>query len=430
MRYTVLAFLCAIAIIAYVQRTGLNAVKRPICNDVGINTEDFGALGSALLVGYAMMQVPAGWLADRFGGRNVLAALAIVWSILTGLLGWCPNFEIMLWLWFAMGLALAGVFPCAAKSIGAWFDDTEKAMASGLLGSSTMLGLAAASVLTVRLVTYRGLDWQWTYVLYGVAGVIWAGAYFLLIPERHTTKEAAAPMVWSDWIRLAKSVPLWLLCGQQFFRAGAMIFFINWFPAFLQESLTFSEYDAGVNASLVGVAAMTGGIMGGFFSDWLLRRTGMRRLSRQGIAVAGMTAAGGLVLGAQFVAAPIVAVWMFGAAAFIASFGGVSGYTVAIELGGKRIGVVFSMMNMAGNFSGAIVNFVAGALTQRTGSWDAALFLIAGIFAVDAVCWALLNPKGPLFGDDSRGAGGSPAQETGIHAGEPPAPRGRDDDAR
>ena len=148
MRFAVLMFLCLIAVISYVQRTGINSVKKPICDDIGIDTEKFGMLGSAWLVGYAIMQVPGGWLADRFGGRIVLASLALLWSILTGLLGWCGNFEIMLALWFVMGLALAGIFPCAAKSIGAWFPDTEKAMASGLLGSSTMLGLAAASFLS------------------------------------------------------------------------------------------------------------------------------------------------------------------------------------------------------------------------------------------------------------------------------------------
>src|SRR5206468_3866584 len=143
---------------------------------------------------------------------------------------------------------------------------------------------------------------------------------------------------------------------------------------------SFSEYDAGVHASVVGVAAMTGGILGGFFSDWLLRRTGMRRLSRQGIAMVGMTTAGLLVVGTYGIEDRLIAVAIFALAAFIASFGGVSGYTVAIEFGGARIGVVFSMMNMAGNFGGAIVNYVAGSLTQRTESWDAALFLVAGVF--------------------------------------------------
>ena len=80
MRYFVLAFLCAIAVISYVQRTGLNAVKDAVCLDLGIGTdaERFGALGSAWLVGYALLQVPAGWFADRFGGRNVLVVDDIV----------------------------------------------------------------------------------------------------------------------------------------------------------------------------------------------------------------------------------------------------------------------------------------------------------------------------------------------------------------
>src|ERR1700686_4386103 len=177
MRYVVLMFLCLIAVISYVQRTGINAVKQPICDDLGIDTEQFGVLGSAWLVGYAFMQVPAGWLADRFGGRIVLGVLAVVWSVLTALLGWCGNFEFALVLWFVMGLALAGIFPCAAKSIGAWFPDTEKAMASGLLGSATMLGNALAGWMTVRLVFRLEFSWQGTYVLYGGAGILWGIVY-------------------------------------------------------------------------------------------------------------------------------------------------------------------------------------------------------------------------------------------------------------
>ena len=208
-----------------------------------------------------------------------------------------------------MGLALAGIFPCAAKSIGAWFPDTEKAMASGLLGSATMFGNAAANFLTAWLVFQQGLSWQFTYALYGAAGVLWAVAYLWMIPERRGSLSMAPPMTGDDWRRLAASVPLWLLCGQQFFRAGAMIFFINWFPAFLQEvsaRRSNPDYDAGVNASRVGLAAMTGGILGGFFSVWLFRVTGLRRLSRQGIAIFGMTTAGVLVVSTYFLAGIIV----------------------------------------------------------------------------------------------------------------------------
>jgi nitrate/nitrite transporter NarK len=293
-------------------------------------------------------------------------------------------------------------------------------MASGLLGSSTMLGNAAGSLFTVWLVIQAGLSWQLTYVIYGGMGVVWAFSYLGVVPERKGVMAIAPPMTGADWRTMLHSAPLWLLCGQQFFRAGAMIFFINWFPVFLKEERGFGEYDAGYYAFVVSIAALLGGICGGFASDFLLRLTDMRRLSRQGIAVFGMTAAGTLVVATYFIKDREFAVLLFAVGAFIATFGGVSGYTVAIELGGTRIGVVFSMMNMCGNFAGAIVNYIAGSLTERTGSWNPALFVIAGIFAVDAVCWALLNPKEPLFREI---VGNSISQETGIHAGELPALR-------
>jgi nitrate/nitrite transporter NarK len=400
MRYLVLAFLCAIAVLAYVQRLGVQTAYAEIQRDFGINTEQFGTLGTALLFGYAMMQVPAGWLADRIGSRNALVLYAILWSIITALIGFCEEFETLLVVWFAMGMALAGVFPCAAKSIGVWFPDTQKAMASGLLGSFTMLGTAAASLLTAWLLTQMGWSWRRIYVLYGAAGILWAMVYFALIPERASTHAIAPPMTRGDWHKLATSVPLWLLCGQQFFRAGAMIFFINWFPKFLKESRGFSEIDAGFYAACVNSSALFGGILGGFFSDYLLSVTGMRRLSRQGIAVVGMSCCSGLMLATYFIDYQhLLAIAIFCLGAFLASFGGVSGYTVAIEFGGKRVALVFSIMNMCGNFASAAVNQTVGSLKERTGSWDTAVFAIAGIFLVDAICWALLNPRGPLFDD-------------------------------
>ncbi len=400
MRYFVLASLCLIAVIAYVQRLGVQSANTSIERDFQINTAQFGTLGTMWLIGYAIMQIPSGWLADRIGSRTALTIYAIVWSVIAGSIGLCTSFEALLVVWFAMGMALAGVFPCAAKSIGSWFPDTEKAMASGLLGSFTMLGTAAASLITSRLLTQAQWSWQAIYVAYGLAGVVWAIAYFAFVPERHGALSIAPPMTGADWRRLVFSVPLRFLCGQQFFRAGAMIFFINWFPKFLKESREFSETDAGSYAAIVNICALVGGILGGFFSDWLLRRTGWRRLSRQGLAVAGMSACAILVMLTLLPIGDNLTIVIFSLGAFIATFGGVSGYTVAIEFGGTRTATVFSIMNMCGNFGAAIVNQAVGELKEATGSWNAAIWAIAAVCIIDAVCWALLNPKEPLFPHD------------------------------
>ncbi len=85
---------------------------------------------------------------------------------------------------------------------------------------------------------------------------------------------------------------------------------------------------------------------------------------------------------------------------FCAAFGGISGYTLAIRFGGRSVATVFSAMNMCGNLGAALFPVTAGWLVAQTGNWNLMLFLFAGIMAISAVCWALLNPQGTLFGDE------------------------------
>jgi nitrate/nitrite transporter NarK len=68
-----------------------------------------------------------------------------------------------------------------------------------------------------------------------------------------------------------------------------------------------------------------------------------------------------------------------------------------MDFGGRRVATIYSVMNMCGNIGAPELPVVVGALVQRSGNWNLMLFVFAGIFAVDAVCWALLNPKAPLF---------------------------------
>jgi MFS family permease len=210
------------------------------------------------------------------------------------------------------------------------------------------------------------------------------------------------PPAWTrqDWVTLATSVPMLLLCGQQFFRACGMAFFYTWFATFLQETRGVNLAEAGFITGAVGLGAMAGGILGGLFSDWLLRRTGNRRLSRQGIAVAGLALFSALVLISAWITSREVAIGVITLGAFAAAFGGVSGYTVAIEFGGTRVATIFSVMNMCGNFGAALFPAAVGTLIDTTGDWNLVLYLFAGILAIDALCWALLNPRHPLFQDD------------------------------
>jgi len=411
--YRVLGLLCLVAGIAYIQRAAISVPAGEIARDFALAdlARDMGRVQSAWYLGYALLQLPSGWIADRFGSRRTVAALCLLWSVLTLATGLCRGFWSLTILWGCMGAAQAGVFPCAAKAIGQIFPSNQRARASGLLAAGMAVGGALAPVITawaLELLT-PGADmlgiyrWRLLLAIYALPGMLWAGLFLTLVSakmlpaERLEAASSAAPV---DWTRMLRSVPLLLLCTQQFFRAAAMVFFLTWFPTFLQKTRDVSSLESGVLTTIAGIGGVLGSLSGGFVSDWLLALTGNRRLSRQGIAVAGMASCSLLIVLSYFAADTRVSIALIALGTFCATFGGVSGYTVAIDFGGKHVATVFSTMNMCGNIGAALFPVTAGWLVARTGDWNLILFLFAGIIALDAVCWAALNPQGTLFGDE------------------------------
>jgi MFS family permease len=446
-RYALLALLCAAATIAYVQRSAIAVPAGFIQNDLRMDKVQFGWVMSIWLVGYAIAQIPSGWLGDRWGSRKSLTFIALLWSAATALVALARGYQSLLWIWFFMGVAQAGIFPCSARAIKRSFPDSQRASATGMLGGFMGLGAAVAPVLTGLFLAI--VNWRGVFVLVALPGVAWAALFYSW--GRHEETAKAAVRTASDvgqalpaaslsggqcppymkvepaqpntivfhsperpdrnifsadhdtpaWLAMLGSSSMWLLCAQQFLRAAAMIFFTTWFPTFLRESRpNVSVIESGFLTALAGAGAVAGSFLGGFSSDFVLRMTGNKRLSRQGIAVAGMTTCALLIVAAYFIVNTTLAVAVISLGAFCGTFGGVSGYTVAMDFGGQRVSTVFSIMNMCGNIGAAAFPLAIGWLVKRTGNWNMVLFIFAGIFAADAVCWALLNPKKPLFEEE------------------------------
>jgi MFS family permease len=412
MRYGVLSLLCVATVIAYVQRSAISVPSKTIETELGIGPRGMGVVMSTWYWGYALCQLPAGWLADRWGGKAALVLYAVLWSALTGAVGLATGPTGLLLLWGAMGCAQAGIFPCATKAIGALFPPTERAVTSGMLACCMAMGAAIAPVLTARLL--GPLSWQLIFVLYAIPGLVWAVVFAARVPrldepppppgEEEADDWSLLPPAPADepirWTRLVTDVHMLLLCVQQLLRAGAVAFFFTWFPRFLQETRGLTEREAGLFAAGPPIGGMLGGLLGGVISDWLLRRTGNARLSRQGLAVVAMVACFAVALAAYFVSDPQTAVLLISVGAFCGYIGGVSAYAVAIAMGGRRVAIVFGTMNMSGNVGAALFPMAVGWIVAETGNWNLALLLFASLFALDAVCWALLNPKGTLFGGD------------------------------
>ena len=397
MRYIMLLLICLSAIIAYVQRTALTVPTKTIQRDLDISESGMGLIMACWFWGYAVLQIPAGLIVDRIGSKRGLLIFIVAWSVLTGCAAIASGFPELLILWSLMGLAQTGLVPGAAKGIGNWFSPTGRAFASGMLGASMALGGAIAPLIAAYLLEW--VSWRQLLGLYVLPGLVWAFAFAMIVPERRGSATTPTPLLETIG-RMAASPPMWLLCAQQFFRASAMALFFTWFPRFLQETRGVTQTESGSLAFWPGLAAMVGGVLGGLTSDSILAMTGSRRWSRQGVAVIGMACCSALAVCAYAAPSTNSMIGLVSAAAFCGTFGGVSGYSVCIDFGGNRVGTVISVMNMCGNVGAGLFPFAVGYLVKETGRWDLVLPLFAIIFAIDGICWALLNPSRPLFEDD------------------------------
>ncbi len=411
MKYNLLSFLCAITVIAYVQRSAMNGATKAIEDDLNLSSQNLGLVMSGWYLLYSLFQLPGGWVADKLGSKSALLVFAVLWSVLTGLAGLAAGPLGLLLLWAAMGGAQAGIFPCCTKAIGATFPKTQQAFASGALACCMSLGGALAPMITGQLL--GPLTWRHVFAVYAVPGLVWGALFWVLVrrpdgprpasePEDkaagwHALPPAPQPESRASWLKLVTDGQMLLLCFQQFLRAGAMVFFYTWFARFLQETKGLSTQEAGALAFWPPFVGAFGGLLGGLTSDWLLRRTGNARLARQGMTFVALVTCTGVAAAAYFVADPHLAVLLISIGTFCGMASGVSAYALAIAYGGTRVATVFATMNMSGNLGATVFPIAVAAIVTATGNWNYALLLFVALFGTAAVCWVVLNPKGTLF---------------------------------
>lgn len=418
-RYIVLAWLCAAAMIAYICRQSIGVAESSIRYETGLNKLQMGWVMSAFFWSYALAQIPTGWLGHRFGSRHMLPLVATFWSVATGAMGLAIGFPVLLASRIANGISQAGLFPSAVNTIARWFPNNERAIASGMLGAFMGVGGATGAALTGALLTI--LDWRYIFLIYSFVGIAWARgfyAWFREWPADHPhvsagelktigsgQPNAAKPGSYepTPWLAMLVSPAMWWICGQQFCRAAGEIFFASWFATYLQEARGVTILHSGLLTMLPIVGRVVGGLLGGLLSDWVLTRTGSLVWARKGVAGTSLGACAVLVFSALSVESATLAVLLISLGALFASFAGACAYTITIDMGGRHVPVVFSTMNMVGNFGAALFPVAAAWLRVATGNWDAVLVVFGGLYVVAAICWLLLNTRQPIFSPNPGG---------------------------
>ncbi len=422
MRYVVLVFLCAAATIAYVQRNSLGVVETEMRKEFNLSEEQSAwVVSSSFFLTYALFQVPTGWLGHIWGSRRALpgfslicAAAALFFTIATG-------FPALIASRGVMGLSQAGLFPCATGTIKSWMPVSQRAFASGLLTAFMQVGGAGGVAATGWLATHFG--WRSTFALFALPGFLWAVFFYLWFrdspyqhrsvndselqllghspvdPGEHHASDEIEPIPWREL--LLNRAMAWF-CAQQFFRAAGYVFYSSWFTTYLKNARGVTNLTlAGILTSLPLCTYALGSFAGGWFSDWLLVRTGSRGISRKLLTIVSQLMFTMFLIIAYPVSNATIAVLIISAGSFCAAIGGPIAYAVAIDVGRNHVRPVFSLMNMWGNVGAFALPLVVPYLVGKGAdtNWNRALVLIGAIHVAAALCWLGFDPGRPIIAE-------------------------------
>ncbi len=392
-RFGILALVTIGTMINYLDRTVLGIAAPALRQDLGIDAAAMGVVFSAFSWTYAASQIPGGVFLDRFGARLTYALSLTFWSLFTLLQGFAAGLYSLLICRLALGVAEAPCFPTNSRIVGIWFPQQERATATGIYSVGEYMGLALFSPFLFWLM--GAYSWHALFILVGVLGVAFGAIWWVLYRDPHESRmvnrgeldhiaagdglegdvPAKVPFSWANVRMLLSYRQMWGASIGQFTSNSTLVFFLTWFPSYLATERHMPWVKVGFFAVLPFLGAAVGITLGGWTSDWLLRRTGSANIARKVPIVAGLLLAS-LIISANFVASDAAVIAILSVAFFGQGLAGL-GWALIPDIAPKPLmGLAGGLFNFATNLAGIVTPLVIGFIVSATGSFYYALVFI------------------------------------------------------
>ena len=172
-----LALLCVVSVVTFLDRLAIAVAEPGIRADLHLDAKSWGWVLSAYILANALFEIPSGALGDRKGRRFELTRITVWWSAFTALTGASRSLWQIASTRFLFGVGAAGAYPNAAGVIARWFPRREHARAQGFVWGASRLGGALAPLLLVPLQNLVGC--RGVFLALGAVGLVWAAAWGL-----------------------------------------------------------------------------------------------------------------------------------------------------------------------------------------------------------------------------------------------------------
>lgn len=409
-RYVILAIIFIGTVLNYLDRTNLSTAAPAIKSEFSLNPAQMGLLLSAFGWSYAAMQIPGGFIVDRFGTRKSYGIALIVWSLFTIFCGFARNFTSLFGLRLGLGLSEAPAFPTNNRLVSRWFPARERAFATSVYVSGEYVGQGFLLALLAWIVAV--FNWEAVFIITGVIGLIFAVFWFVYIREPEDTKRVSEAEL--DYISdgegvnrskasqkkirirqvkvLFKSRQMWGIYIGQFAINAVLWFFLTWFPSYLVNAKGFTIIQMGVFASVPFIAAFVGVLVSGYFSDWLIRKGVSLSKARKTPIIVGLLLACSIII-ANYTQSQTLVIVIMSVAFFAQGVSHIS-WTLVAETSPKEfVGVSGGVFNFAGNVASFVIPSVFGFILNATGSFNGGLIFISVVAVIGASSYMFLVGK-------------------------------------
>ncbi len=385
--------LAAVLFINYVDRGTLPTAAHLMQGDLHLNDAQMGTLLSAFFWTYAFLQIPVGWLAERYGAQRILAAGLTIWASATMLVGTAHTFAALLVLRLLLGLGESAGFPCVSKLLAAVVPAKGLGTANGIVAFAYLFGPAVGTYAGGWLMAQFG--WRSAFLVFGSLSLLWLWPWSrTAVPPSAQAMPARAadddsPTFWM----ILKQPALWGTGLGLFSSNYTFYFMLSWLPSYLVRERGFSTLDM---AQLVGRASVVNALCAvgaGWGIDRYIARGGSVNVGYKSVMAVVHVGSVACMLCMGMGSRPLALVAMFAYQALCgASSPGV--YAMCQILAGPRAsGRWVGIQNSLGNLAGIVAPALTGFIIQSTGRFTSAFLVAAAVSVLGLIGWIWMLPK-------------------------------------
>lgn len=406
-RNVVLILLVLIGMITFFDRINISVAGTSIMHDLGLSKKQWGWVLSSFIISYGLLQIPLGLWGDKKGQRTILAIIVIWWSVFTGMTGMGGGFISMLLIRFGLGVGEAGAYPCMTGAIGRWFPKSENGRAQGFIWAASRVGGALTPFVVIPVILCLG--WRVAFYILGLLGFLWVIVWYFWYRDTPATMKRIGQRELDEikdnnvvkekiiipWKQILRNRQFWLILSMYWFYAWASWFFFSWFPTFMEQGRGFCKAELTYVLPIPFLMSVIGNISGGFLSDKLSNKYGLK-LGRRLLGVSGLAVSAVFMFLAAFIPGKLQ-VFVFLSLCFgVIDLMLPSAWAICLDIGKKYAGAISGAMNTAGNIGGFMCAAAFGYIVDATGNYNLPLFIIAGMLVISAIIFSFIDASKPL----------------------------------